>query len=660
MSSIFWLFTHLLNLILFVPFCVGWIGQTEMGTQWAVKTIAPMIQLKIGSIEGRLFHQIQLQNVQYASFSIQKVHLNWQLERLLENNLIFQLKGTDLKWSSFTLSNFEIKGTGTDLQHTLTANLVRNKEQLTLELTGQWTKPIWTGKISQLTLSSPLWQRWTLKQAINLKLSEKESQVSQSCWQSQRQEICAQGNLKNWKQLTALISAQSQAQPLLSLIERLSDEQLPQLKSLQGQLTSQVNITGSISQPRISGIVQLHNGQFRIPELGLQAHNIDLEADIDPQGQMELSGQMRIGKGLLSLTGQWALHDPQAPLLLDLTGINLQVLKTREYSAIASPDLQIHFLNNHMRITGEIFIPQAVLKPIDFSQQSLVLSDDVIFVSQKKTASSPTFSWESDTVLKLGNDVQMAYAGLQGKLQGNLRITDQSNASTLALGELTLDGYYKAYGQNLRIEKGRLLFNGGPIEDPNVALRASKKVTFIQQNNQNQTFQSGTAMMGLGNQLTVGVSVIGDLDEPQITLFSTPILLSQADILSYMVLGYPVSQATKTRDIQLLFKAVSVVGGGANPLDQLKTQLESRLGLSEISVENISSTYAPPSTDPNKNKGVTLGKAISPKLYVSYSMGLFEALNIFRIRYFLLPQVTVQTESTATQNAIDLLYSFEK
>ena len=62
------------------------------------------------------------------------------------------------------------------------------------------------------------------------------------------------------------------------------------------------------------------------------------------------------------------------------------------------------------------------------------------------------------------------------------------------------NGKYRAYARQLDVERGRLVFTGGPVTDPGVDLRASRKVPGYK----------------------VGVLVRGLLRLPQLTLFSEP------------------------------------------------------------------------------------------------------------------------------------------
>ena len=60
-----------------------------------------------------------------------------------------------------------------------------------------------------------------------------------------------------------------------------------------------------------------------------------------------------------------------------------------------------------------------------------------------------------------------------------------------------------------------------------------------------------------------------------------------------------------------------------------------------------------------QESSLVLGKYLSPRLYISYSVGFAEAVNQLQIRYQLSRRWTLQTE-TGLQTGADLLYTLER
>lgn len=104
--------------------------------------------------------------------------------------------------------------------------------------------------------------------------------------------------------------------------------------------------------------------------------------------------------------------------------------------------------------------------------------------------------------------------GLKGFLAGNLEVIDRPAGRCLVTLLSIRDGTYRAYGQDLTIERGRVQFSESPVDNPGLDLRAVRKV----------------------DDITAGLRVSGSLRKPEMTLFSTPTMAQNA-VLSYLLTG---------------------------------------------------------------------------------------------------------------------------
>ena len=93
---------------------------------------------------------------------------------------------------------------------------------------------------------------------------------------------------------------------------------------------------------------------------------------------------------------------------------------------------------------------------------------DVIIVGDTLVAREPPVPFGADITVALGDDVFFNGFGLTGNLVGELNITQPPSGEPTGRGELRLvNGRYRALGQELRIEPGRLGFKV-PSDDPGV------------------------------------------------------------------------------------------------------------------------------------------------------------------------------------------------
>jgi hypothetical protein len=227
--------------------------------------------------------------------------------------------------------------------------------------------------------------------------------------------------------------------------------------------------------------------------------------------------------------------------------------------------------------------------------------------------------------LILGQNVEVAALGLKAKPSGSLLVIDEPRGVTRGVGEIEMsEGTFKAYGQDLTIERGRLIFNG-PIDNPGLDVRAYRKA------------DDGTI---------AGIEAKGTAQKPQVTLWSTP-SMTQSEALAYLLLGHPLNQAQPQEGNLLANAATSLGIKGGN---MLAKKLAARFGLEEARIEGGKTL---------SDASLVVGKYLSPKLYVAYGMGLFEPVSTFSIRYLLSKKITLQAER-GTGVSADALYTVER
>jgi translocation and assembly module TamB len=194
-------------------------------------------------------------------------------------------------------------------------------------------------------------------------------------------------------------------------------------------------------------------------------------------------------------------------------------------------------------------------------------------------------------------------------------------------GELKVEeGKYLAYGRNLDIQRGRLLFSNGLMGDPGLDLRAVKKFPDI----------------------TAGVNVRGTLRQPRMTFFSDP-EVAQSQIVSLLLAGgslESVQNSSTTTDPTARSSAsrADLMQGGAILAQQIGGRYDIEAGVEQ---------------DLDNETSLVLGRYLSPRLYVSYGVGLAEAINTLKMRYTIGDHWTVKTEA-GTQRSADLVYTIER
>jgi translocation and assembly module TamB len=228
----------------------------------------------------------------------------------------------------------------------------------------------------------------------------------------------------------------------------------------------------------------------------------------------------------------------------------------------------------------------------------------------------------SEIRVVLGDQVRLDTLGLTARLGGSITVrTDESQVSR-GSGELNIaEGKYAALGRLLDIERGRLIFNNGPLGDPGVDLRAQKVYPDI----------------------TAGVNVRGRLRDPDMFFFSEP-AIPQSQIASLILAGGSLESVQNSSRSGAARNDLLAQGGAI-----LAQRLGTRVGVDDVGIES----------DLSNDTSLVLGKYLSPRIYVSYGISLAEAINTLKMRFTIGDRWTIKTEAGKARSA-DIVYTIQK
>jgi translocation and assembly module TamB len=444
----------------------------------------------------------------------------------------------------------------------------------------------------------------------------------------------------------------------LSFLENFS----PDISKIEGQINAVLKASGTLAKPLLTGNLSLNKAMLTMPQLGLDLNPIQLRLQSQDK-HWELKGTIGSQGQNLNLSGQGNFA-PKTTGTIHVEATNFPLIKTEEYLINVSPQLVLTISPNSLDLSGKILVPNAQIKPQTFTD-TVSLSSDAVLVSTKPSSPPNPLHINTDISIEMGNEVALNVKGLQGFLVGTIHLRQLPQGPLNASGQLTVrDGKYKAYGQDLTIDQGELLFTGGLIDNPGINLRASRNF-----NNSNSSLASksqlldfnsaNTQALNFGENTTVGILVTGRIKSPRIELFSEPSTLSQADILSMLILGKPANQANKAGG-QLLLKAITSMNLGSSSRGlQLLEQLKSTLGL-DIDLKTSSKLDLQTKQISDSNS-VVVGKSLTKRIYLSYNFGLAKTdSNVVTLTYLLNKFFSIQINTSVTASSIDLLYTHKK
>jgi translocation and assembly module TamB len=389
-----------------------------------------------------------------------------------------------------------------------------------------------------------------------------------------------------------------------------------------GTLRADMRATGTLAVPSITGRIELRNGEADLYRFNLALRDMGTTVDIE-DNRVKFSGNGRLGKGTLNLQGDMRWQEGVAKGQLQLQGADLLVADLPEYRIVASPNLKFAVDGKRIDASGDVTIPSANLQPADL-RGAVQRSPDARLVGMQPAAENSEYQVYSDISVHLGDDVQLNTFGLKGRLTGDVTTTTKPSEPARGKGELrVLSGRYQAYGQDLEIDRGRLLFEASPLDNPGLDILATRSV----------------------EEQRVGVNVRGTLRSPRLTFYSDP-YLTQSETVAYLLTGRPMEdmRSQDTAAVGSATDALALQGGGL-----LASQLGRRIGLEQVSVESRGLD----------DTSLVLGKFLSPRLFVSYGISLTESINTFKARYTISDRWLLKAEAGEYQST-DVEFRIER
>ena len=389
---------------------------------------------------------------------------------------------------------------------------------------------------------------------------------------------------------------------------------------------------------------------------------------------LSIQGQARSGEGSLKLRGQLT---PDWPPRLNghfvLRGQDFRLVKRPNLSLWVSPDLRLSMASwadpktNHL--DGELVIEQGKWtldsrkpSPVEVSSDQVIVTSgaghdgsngsngsndageskpkrqDAVATTVARagvgtdTAGRLVRANEDDgrplrtqIELRLGDSVYFEGHGLLTRVAGQLRLTHDVSGLTLAEGVLRLvDGHYTAYGQDLEIQEGRLIFQG-PVDNPAVDALAAREIQ--------------------SHDVIVGIKIGGDVRQLESELFSLP-ELPEPEILAFLLTGRPLDAGSQAEAF-VLIEAVAQLGiaGG----DFIADEIAKQFGLDELRLE---------AGEELRQTSLAIGKYLTPNIYVGYTHSLFDDAASLLLEYAFSKHLRLEARG-AERESIDLIYRVE-
>lgn len=442
-----------------------------------------------------------------------------------------------------------------------------------------------------------------------------------------------------------------------------------------GQLA--VALSGTLDQPAIDGrlfardmdLTQIDQG-IRLEDGNVVVDFTNDRARIDaleftvyhrqaPAGRIEDLGPLIQDSGKITATGQWNLNGLNGGIDLKMSRVGLIQRPDRWLMADADITVRQPVVDGDpIKVRGLVKALGAYIELPETEPQTL--GSDVVIRGQTEdsAAGAPI---DVEIRAQLGDLFFLHAEGLKTRLAGGMNLVVQDGVKTAsgrtgkrleARGTIqTVDGTYRAYGQDLTIERGVVNFQG-PMNNPGLNIRAVRK----------------------GVSVEAGVEITGSANRPQVTLVSDP-PVPDAEKLSWMIIGR--GSNSSDRDTTLLLTAAAAIFGDSE--DSTTRKIAKSLGIDEFALSSGSLTAADsravgsqvaisPGADPSAailgaddplltQRLITLGKRLNNRLYLNFEQSVTTSANVVKLIYQYSRRLSFIARGGA-DNAVDALYQF--
>lgn len=416
----------------------------------------------------------------------------------------------------------------------------------------------------------------------------------------------------------------------IAFIELLSSE----VANVKGNLDGAFRFDGTLKQPAISGHATVADFAAEVPTAGLKLSLGRLVISTSDAQQFRIDGSVQSGKGSVAINGVAGLG-ASAQTAITLKGSQFTAADIPSAKVVISPDLLVKQDAKGIDLGGTLTLDSADVNADKLPGAGATkASPDVVVIDQKQQERA-TGQLPISALIKvdLGRKTHLIGMGLDGKLTGVLTVSERPGRATTGQGQIAVDGTYRAYGQSLQIQRGQLLFASTPIDNPGLNIRAVRKL-------------NPTATIDEGQE--VGLLISGTAQRPILTVFSNPVM-EQSDALSYLVTGKPLSQV-KGGEGDMVGAAAQALGSAAG--DLLAKNVGSKLGVDEIGVSSNEALGG--------NSAFTVGKYLSPRLYLSYGVGLFEPGQVITLRYRFSHRWNFEVQNATDFDRASFNYRYER
>ncbi len=359
---------------------------------------------------------------------------------------------------------------------------------------------------------------------------------------------------------------------------------------LTGPIAASLDISGSLANPEIEGLVRTSNARLESPLTGTVVSNIKTVGRFDGSRLVlpEVTG-VTAGGGTVSGSGSFnfaVAPDEGIGIVMDINVRQAALIARDDFAATVTGPIKIRSSPEGGLISGDVTLNRSFFR---FGQASAtanlpdIRTREINRRADERPVRVRSRPWRFALTADAPNRLQVEGLGLDSEWAANLKITGPVDDFVMVGTANLIRGNYTFAGRRFRLERGRIRFVGNQPVNPILDIEAEANLT----------------------GLNATINVTGTGNRPEIAFTSIP-ALPQDELLSRVLFGASIADLSAPEAVQLAAAVASLnSGGGLDPINELRRAV----GLDRLRI-------LPSDTDTGSGTSIAAGKYITRRVYV--------------------------------------------
>ena len=393
---------------------------------------------------------------------------------------------------------------------------------------------------------------------------------------------------------------------------------------LEGQLAIDIDIAGTVSNPRAGGAIRLIEGRYENLLTGTQLRQLDLDAQFPGNGEVTARVTATDGaEGKLNVDAATRLEDALEALDVRVAIDELLVVRLDAATAAISSRINARGKPGGLTVSGETTIDRGEIRLLNPFPPSVVDVGPIIVdgddsAAKAAAAAAEPSNVELDLKVSFPGDVFVRGRGLDSEWKGDLSIAGTSTTPEIAGSIEKVRGNFNLLSKPFDLNKGRVMFDRGRDLDPDVDVELVRE----------------------DDDITGVIQVNGRASDPQIKFTSRP-ALPEDEVLPRVLFGRSKQSLSGAEALQLAAGVATLTRGQAGVLDKTRENL----GVDVLRLEGADSD------DEDSLGSLKVGKYVAEDIFVGAKqpLGGEDTTSVF-VEYNIIKNVILDAEFSSEES----------